>query len=105
MPAGVAELVVIDSVDDEDPPGVRLGPMLRETVKSVAEGDPVAARLTDPVSPRLDTVTVEEAELPDTMLDGLGETAEIVKSGTSVTVTDGVFVREKDPLTPLIVTL
>jgi hypothetical protein len=105
VPAGVAGLVVIVSVDDEEPPGVRLGPMLRETVKSVAVGNPAAARLTDPVSPRLDTVTVDEAELPETILDGLGETAVIVKSGTSVTVTDGLFVREKDPLTPLIVTL
>jgi hypothetical protein len=101
----VAGLVAIVSDDDEDPPGVRLGPMLRDTVKSVAEGEPEAARLTDPVSPRLETVTVEEAELPDTMLDGLGETAVIVKSGTRVTVTDGAFVREKDPLTPLIVTV
>jgi hypothetical protein len=93
------------SVDDEDPPGVRLEPMLRETVKSVAEGDPAAVRLTDPVSPRLEIVTAEEAELPDTILDGLGETAVMVKSGTSVIMTDGAFVREKDPLTPLIVTV
>jgi len=39
------------------------------------------------------------------MLDGLGVRAVIVKSGTSVMVIEGVFVRKKDPLTPLIVTL
>jgi len=93
------------SVEDEDPPGVRLGPMLSETVNPVAEGIPVAVRLTVPVSPRLETVTVEVAELPDTMPDGLGVRAVIVKSGTSVTVIEGAFVRKKDPLTPLIVTL
>jgi len=39
------------------------------------------------------------------MLDGLGARAVRVKSGTRVTVIEGVFVCEKDPLTPLIVTL
>jgi hypothetical protein len=98
-------LVAIVRVEDEDPPGVRLGLMESETVKSVAVGVAVAERLTAPVSPRLETVTVEVAELPDTMLDGLGARAVIVKSGTIVTVTMGVFARAKDPLTPLIVTL
>ena len=98
-------LVAIVRVEDEDPPGVRVGLMESETVKSVAGGVPAAVRLTAPVSPRLETVTVEPAELPDTTLDGLGARAVRVKSGTSVTVIDGVFVCEKDPLTPLIVTL
>ena len=98
-------LVAIVRVEDDDPPGVRLGLMESETVKSVAGGVPVAVRLTAPVSPRLETVTVEVAELPDTMLDGLGARAVRVKSGTRVTVIEGVFVCEKDPLTPLIVTL
>ncbi len=105
MPAGVDGVVAIVSVDEEDPPGVRLGPILSETVNSVAGGVPTAVRLTAPVSPRLETVTMDPAELPDTILDGLGARAVIVKSGTSVTVIDGVFVCEKDPLTPFIVTL
>jgi len=98
-------LVAIVRVEDEDPPGVRVGLMESETVKSVAGGVAVAVRLTAPVSPRLETVTVEPAELPDTTLDGFGARAVRVKSGTSVTVIEGVFVCEKDPLTPLIVTV
>lgn len=93
------------SVDCDDPPGVRVGPTLSETVRPVAAGVAVAEGLTLPVSPRLETVTVDVAELPATMLEGLGARAAIVKSGVSVTVTVGVLVCEKDPLTPVTVTV
>lgn len=104
-PEGVDEVEVIVRVEEDNPPGVKLGPALRETARLVPEGVVIAERPTLPVSPRLETVSAEVADPPATMLDGLGARAAIVKSGVSVTTTAGELVREKDPLTPVIVTV
>ena len=101
-PAGVEEVVAIVKVDEDVPPGVRLGPTESDAVRPGAvDGVETTERLTVPVSPRLVTRSVEVVDPPATKLGELGGEAVIVKSGVTVTEIVGVFDRETDPLTPV----
>jgi hypothetical protein len=91
VPAGVAAVVAIVSVDVAVEPAVRLT-LVGANVKviPVATGDTVADNATLPVKPRLLAVIVEVADPPAVKLAGVAALAEIVKSPTTVTVTVAV---------------
>lgn len=99
------ELVVeMVRVDEDDPPGERLGPTESDTLSPVTDdGVEAAVRPTVPVSPKLATVNVELVDPPATKLEDPSGDAAIVKSGVTVTETAGLFVRVIDPLTPVTV--
>ncbi len=102
IPAGVDALVVKVKTETDEIPGESCsGLIVKVTEAPAAEAGSMAEKATFPERPLLESVSVELAEPPAPMVDGVGVEADKVKSGW--TVTDTIAVWASGPFPAVIV--